>query len=176
MYMALSCPVGSCPPVTFLEDVSQNCFALQVFNMQFGRKSRTRCALRDSGRTKCCVFQYKGWLRTWQVKLCGTTVAEQPGNAPMSVVVSRISSCYRAGLFALCGQKGGGESAMHRLWSWTSVRCCEPPMKSKRRSERNSCQCHCMHSARASTPLCAACMTPSLWAGKKKGPESAGHV
>ena len=21
---------------------------------------------RDSGRTKCCVFQYKGWFRTWQ--------------------------------------------------------------------------------------------------------------
>ena len=123
--MALSCLVGSCLPVTFLEDVSQNCFVLQVFNMHFrkeiaykmhfstalalvsssssqlynmhfGRKSRRRasfckcstCTLegcpvqnafsRDSGRTKCSVFQYKGRLRTWQVKLCGTTVAERP--------------------------------------------------------------------------------------------------
>ena len=25
--------------------------------------------LRESGSTKCCVFQYKGWLRTWPVKL-----------------------------------------------------------------------------------------------------------
>ena len=30
---------------------------------------------RDSGRTKFFDFQYKGWLRTWQVKLCGTTCA-----------------------------------------------------------------------------------------------------
>ena len=42
---------------------------------------------------------------------------------------------------------------------------CEP------RSERNSCQCHYMHSARASTPLWAACMTPSLRAGTKGGPQ-----
>ena len=28
--------------------------------------------LTDNGRT---IFQYKGWLRTWQGKLCGTTVA-----------------------------------------------------------------------------------------------------
>ena len=87
----------------------------------------------------------------------------QRGNAPTSVVVS---SCYRAGLFALCGKKGCGESVTHRLCSWTSVRCCEPPMKSSRRSKRNSCQCHCMRSAKASTPLWAACMTPSLRAGK----------
>ena len=85
--------------------------------------------------------------------------------------VNRINSCYRAGLFALRGEKGCGESMTHRLCSWTSVRCCEPPMKSKRRSERNSCQCHCVHSARASTPLWAACMTPSLRAGKKGGPQ-----
>ena len=39
-------------------------------------------------------------------------------------------------------KKGCGESVTQRLCSWTSVRCCEPPMKSKRRS-------HCMHSARA---------------------------
>ena len=65
---------GSCLPVTFLEEVSQNCFVLQVFNMQFGRKSRTRGVF----ERKCCAFQYKGWLRTWQVKLCGTTVAERP--------------------------------------------------------------------------------------------------
>ena len=69
----------------------------QLFNMHFGRKSRrimasfcrcSTCTLegslvqnafsRDSGRTKCCVVQYKEWLRTWQVKLCGTTVAERP--------------------------------------------------------------------------------------------------
>ena len=32
---------------------------------------------RDSGRSKCCVFQKKGWLRSWQVKLCGTTCARR---------------------------------------------------------------------------------------------------
>ena len=58
-----------------------------VFQLHFGRKSRRiaslcRCStcilegslvqsacLRESGSTKCCVFQYKGWLRTWPVKL-----------------------------------------------------------------------------------------------------------
>ena len=63
----------------------------------------------------------------------------QPGNAPMSVVENRITSCYRAGLFAL-----EEKVVTHRLCPWTSVRCCEPPMKSKRRS-------HCMHSATACT-------------------------
>ena len=29
-------------PVTILEGVSQNCFALRVFNMHFGRKSRKK--------------------------------------------------------------------------------------------------------------------------------------
>ena len=29
---------------------------------------------KDNGRAKCCVFQYKGWLRTWQGQLCGTTI------------------------------------------------------------------------------------------------------
>ena len=67
--------VGSCLPITFWEEVLQNCFVLQVFNMHFGRKSRTKCVIERSGSTKCCVFQYKGWLRTWQVKLCGMTVS-----------------------------------------------------------------------------------------------------
>ena len=49
-------------------------------------------------------FQYKGWLRTWQVKLCGTTVAERPriilgsrSNRP-SIVTIEFShvSCVRA--------------------------------------------------------------------------------
>ena len=31
-----------------------------------------------AGARNVVVFQYKGWLRTWQVKLCGTTVAERP--------------------------------------------------------------------------------------------------
>ena len=43
MKMAISCLVGSCHLVTFLDGVSQNCFVLQMFNMHFGRKSRTRC-------------------------------------------------------------------------------------------------------------------------------------
>ena len=79
------------------------------------------------------------------------------------VAVDRADS-YRAGLFALCGKKGCGESVTHRLRSWASVRCCEAPTKSKRRS-------HCMHSARATTPLWATCMNPSLRAGRKGCPQ-----
>ena len=32
---------------------------------------------RDSERTKCCIFQWNRWLRSWQVKVCGTTVARR---------------------------------------------------------------------------------------------------
>ena len=32
---------------------------------------------RDSERTKCCIFQWHRWLRSWQVKVCGTTVARR---------------------------------------------------------------------------------------------------
>ena len=32
---------------------------------------------RDSARTKCCIFQWNRWLRSWQVKVCGTTVARR---------------------------------------------------------------------------------------------------
>ena len=37
--------VGSCLPVTFLEEVSQNGFVLLVCNMHFGSKSHTKCIL-----------------------------------------------------------------------------------------------------------------------------------
>ena len=32
---------------------------------------------RDSERTKCRIFQWNRWLRSWQVKVCGTTVARR---------------------------------------------------------------------------------------------------
>ena len=32
---------------------------------------------RDSERTKCCICQWNRWLRSWQVKVCGTTVARR---------------------------------------------------------------------------------------------------
>ena len=32
---------------------------------------------RDSEGTKCCIFQWNRWLRSWQVKVCGTTVARR---------------------------------------------------------------------------------------------------
>ena len=32
---------------------------------------------RDSERTKCCIFQRNRWLRSWQVKVCGTTGARR---------------------------------------------------------------------------------------------------
>ena len=32
---------------------------------------------RDSERTKCCIFQWNRWLRSWQVKVCGTTGARR---------------------------------------------------------------------------------------------------
>ena len=88
--------------------------------------------------------------------------------------VNRINSCYRAGLFALRGEKGCGESMTHRLCSWTSVRCCEPPMKSKRRSERNSCQCHCAAQCQSEYAV-VGCLHDAIVARRKKR-GSAGHV
>ena len=32
---------------------------------------------RDSELTKCCIFQWNRWLRSWQVKVCGRTVARR---------------------------------------------------------------------------------------------------
>ena len=32
---------------------------------------------RDSAGTKCCIFQWNRWLQSWQVKVCGTTVARR---------------------------------------------------------------------------------------------------
>ena len=32
---------------------------------------------RDGEGTKCCIFQWNRWLRSWQVKVCGTTVARR---------------------------------------------------------------------------------------------------
>ena len=32
---------------------------------------------RDSERTKCCMIQWNRWLRSWQVKVCGTTGARR---------------------------------------------------------------------------------------------------
>ena len=32
---------------------------------------------RESERTKCCNFQRNRWLRSWQVKVCGTTVVRR---------------------------------------------------------------------------------------------------
>ena len=54
---------------------------------------------RDGERTKCCIFQWNRWLRSWQVKVCGTTVARRS-----RVILGSFSDHSRA----------WSESSLHR--------------------------------------------------------------